>query len=197
MPASLADAVGFRDVSAVSPDLVLASRIADGEARAVGEAYDAHHGAVRAFARRLVADESVAEDLVHDTFVALPRAASGFRGDSALRTFLLSITVNLARHHVRAATRRRAATLRWGREPRTPPETPEHVARRIELGRALTRALDELPLDQRVAFVLCEVEERAAREVSEITGAPEATVRTRLFHAKRKLRELLDRGGYP
>ena len=56
---------------------------------------------------------------------------------------------------------------------------------------SLTRALDDLPLDQRVAFVLCEVEERTSREVAEIVGVPEATVRTRLFHAKKKLRVLL------
>ena len=47
-------------------------------------------------------------------------------------------------------------------------------------------------LDHRVAFVLCEVEERSSREVAEIVGVPEATVRTRLFHAKKKLRVLLE-----
>ena len=52
-----------------------------------------------------------------------------------------------------------------------------------------------LPIEQRVAFVLCEVEERTSREVAEIVGAPEATVRTRLFHAKRKLREELSKRG--
>jgi RNA polymerase sigma-70 factor (ECF subfamily) len=46
-----------------------------------------------------------------------------------------------------------------------------------------------------VAFVLCEVEERSSQEVSEIVGAPEATVRTRLFHAKKKLRLALTTEG--
>lgn len=72
---------------------------------------------------------------------------------------------------------------------------PEHIARRKELALALERALDSLPLDQRVAFVLCEVEERSSREVAEIVGAPEGTVRTRLFHAKKKLRSELEREG--
>jgi len=174
----------------------VARRIADGDPAAIGEVYDAHGAAIRAFARRLLGEDSAAEDLVHDVFVALPKAASRFRGESSLRTFLFSIAVNHARHHVRSATRRRAAIDRLTREPA--PEgssNPERDARRAELAELLTRALDALPLEQRVAFVLCEVEERTAGEAGAITGAPEATMRTRLFHAKRKLRELLSREG--
>ena len=47
-------------------------------------------------------------------------------------------------------------------------------------------------IEQRVAFVLCEVEERTSTEAARIVGAPEATLRTRLFHAKRKLRQALE-----
>jgi RNA polymerase sigma-70 factor (ECF subfamily) len=170
----------------------LAVRIADGDVEAVAEAYQLHHSAVRAFARRLVGDEAVAEDLVHEVFVTLPAAIRRFRNDSTLRTFLISIAVNHARHHVRSATRRRAALERFSEHPQAEgPATPEEDVERKRLALALTRALDALPVDQRVAFVLCEVEERSSREVSEIVDAPEATVRTRLFHARKKLRELL------
>jgi RNA polymerase sigma-70 factor (ECF subfamily) len=55
----------------------------------------------------------------------------------------------------------------------------------------LERALDALPIDQRVVVVLCEVEGRTSGEVARIVGAPETTVRTRLFHARRKLGALL------
>ena len=173
----------------------LASRLAAGEPAAVGEAYDQHHRAVRAFASRLVGDAAAAEDLVHDVFVALPKAIRGYRFESSLRTFLISIAVNHARHHVRAATRRRAAIGRYALEPEGNSADPEHEQRRKELASLLTRALDNLPLEQRVTFVLCEVEERTSREVGEITGVPEATVRTRLHHAKKKLREALSTEG--
>jgi RNA polymerase sigma-70 factor (ECF subfamily) len=76
-------------------------------------------------------------------------------------------------------------------ESSTQADNPELLARRKQLAELLQRALDELPLDQRVAFVLCEVEERPSPEVASIVGVPEATVRTRLFHARRKLREYL------
>jgi len=172
----------------------LARRIAEGALDAVAEAYELHHGAVRGFARRLVGDEAVAEDLVHEVFVTLPSAIRSFRHDSSLRTFLISIAVNHARHHIRAAGRRRATMARLSEHPAPPsPPTPEEDAIRKRLALSLSRALDGLPDDQRVAFVLCEVEERSSSEVADIVGAPEATVRTRLFHARRKLRESLSK----
>ena len=140
-------------------------------------------------------DPAAAEDLVHEVFVTLPRAIRRYRGDSTLRTFLVSIAVNHARHHLRGAMRRRAAMDRLALEPPATAGDPEQAARQQELAAALTRALDALPLDQRVAFVLCEVEERTSREVAEIVGAPEATVRTRVFHARRKLRASLEQAG--
>jgi RNA polymerase sigma-70 factor (ECF subfamily) len=171
----------------------LVARLRAGDVAALGEAYDAHHAHVRAFARRLLGDDSAAEDLVQDTFVALPGAIARFRGESALRTFIVSVAVNHARHHVRAAVRRRAAMQRFAEDPADHASGPESGAAGRELAAALVDALDELPLDQRVAIVLCEVEERTAGEVARIVDAPEATVRTRVFHAKRKLREALEK----
>jgi RNA polymerase sigma-70 factor, ECF subfamily len=182
-------------VSYVERDDSLVAGLARAEPEAVAEAYDLHHAAVRAFARRLTGDESSAEDLVHEVFVSLPSAMRRFRGESSLRTFLISIAVNHARHYVRAAVRRRAAMERLAREPTGPSPDPEQQARRRELADALTRALDSLSMEHRVAFVLCEVEELPSPKVARIVGIPEATVRTRLYHAKKKLRARLEREG--
>lgn len=172
----------------------LVERLASAEPAAIGEVYDAHHRAIHAFAWRLLGDAMAAEDLVHDVFVALPKAVRRFRGDASLRTFLIGIAVNHARHHVRSATRRRAALERLGRENPEPLRTPEQGARQAELARALTRAMDDLSVEHRVTFVLAEVEDRSSREVAEILGIPDATVRTRLHHAKKKLRAALEGG---
>jgi RNA polymerase sigma-70 factor (ECF subfamily) len=173
----------------------LVARLRRGDLLALGEAYDAHHMHVRAFARRLVGDDSAAEDLVQETFLALPRAVTRFRNGASLRTFLISVTVNHARHHVRSAMRRRAAMGRFAREPQLGGPRPAHDAERAQLAAALVRALDSLPIEQRVAIVLCEVEERTSPEVALITGVPEGTVRTRVLHAKRKLVEALAKEG--
>jgi RNA polymerase sigma-70 factor (ECF subfamily) len=180
-------------VSAAPPDL--AERVRDGDVQAVAEAYDQFADTVRAFARRLTGDPEAAEDLVHDVFVTLPSAIRNFRGESSFKTFLVSIAVNHSRHHLRAAARRRVAMQRYAEQPEPSADDPEHQARRRQLADLLSSALDELPIDQRVAFVLCDVEERPSPEVASIVGVPEATVRTRLFHARRKLRERLERIG--
>lgn len=173
----------------------LLSRVASGSPSALAAVYDAHAERLYAFSRRLVGEDAAAEDLVHEVFLALPSAASRYRGDASLRTFLLSIAHNHARHYVRAASRRRAAMTRFEEESASShAESPDEDAERRQLAARLQRALDQLPLDQRVAFVLCEVEEQTSTEAAAIVGAPEGTVRTRVFHAKKKLRELLERG---
>jgi RNA polymerase sigma-70 factor (ECF subfamily) len=170
----------------------LVDRVAEGDAQALALLYRQHHEAVRAFARRLLGNASLAEDLVHDVFLAAPAAFGGYRGHSGVRTFLISIAVNKAKHYLRAASRFRRAVERLGSEPGPEPAAPPDEAReRRELCDELQRALDQLPVEQRVVVILCAVEERTAREAAEIVGAPENTIRTRLFHAKRRLRELM------
>ena len=176
-------------------DNALVTRLRAGDRDAVEEAYRAHHAAIRGFARRLVGDTASAEDIVHEAFVALPRVIRRFRGDSSLRAFLIGVAANHSRRHVRAAMRRRRATERLAaheglRAPETD-ATDQLITQ--QLARKLWAALDELPVDQRIVFVLCEAEQRTSVEVAAIVGAPEGTVRTRLFHAKRKLREKLER----
>jgi RNA polymerase sigma-70 factor (ECF subfamily) len=178
-----------------NPADTLVSRLGAGDTHALGEVYDQHHEAVRAFACRLVGDAAIAEDLVHEAFVALPRVIKRFQGESSLRSFLTGVVINHARHHVRSASRRRSMLTRAGREPSPESRSPESSAEGQAFLAALNRALDTLPLDQRVAFVLCDVEERTSGEAAELAGAPEATIRTRLFHARKKLRAALEKEG--
>lgn len=173
----------------------LVVRLQQSDAAAIRFVYEQHNVPVRAFAQRLVGDIEAAEDLVQDVFVALPTAVSRFRGESSLRTFLVSIAINHAKNHVRAAARRRAAMSRLAREPESASPDPARDMERRQLGDRLMVALDALPLEQRVAVVLSEVEERSSAEIATIVGVPEGTVRTRIFHAKRKLRELLQSKG--
>lgn len=162
-----------------------------GDLAALATAFDRWHQRVRVLARRLLSDPAAAEDVVQDVFTALPRAARRFRGDADLETFLLGIAVKRVRHHRRAALRRRKALERLRAVDRLGPVDPEQDAYRRQLGARLAAALDELPLPQRVAFVLCEVEELTSVQAALIADAPEATIRTRLFHARRRLRDLL------
>ena len=114
----------------------LLAQLGAGEEAAIREVYLRHHDTVRAFAQRLIGDREAAEDLVHEVFVALPRAARRFRGEASLRYFLFSIAVNHARQHLRTAVRRRRAQQRLMREPRPTSTTPgETVESRSSRGR--------------------------------------------------------------
>ncbi|MFT3926677.1 MAG: RNA polymerase sigma factor [Myxococcales bacterium] len=171
------------------------ARAARGDRAALAELYTEHHVALRDFCWRLLGDSSAAEDLVHDVFVELGRDLSRYRGECSLLTFLRAIAVHRCQRHLRAATRRRRAMMRLAQETeRQGRFLPEEIRRR-ELARRLSAALDVLPLAQRAAFVLCEVEELSSEEAARILEIPAATVRTRVFHARKRLGELL--GGAP
>ena len=165
----------------------LRHRDLDGLARA----FDRWHQRVRVLARRLLSDAAAAEDVVQDAFAALPHAVHRFRGEVDLETFLLAIAVKRVRHHQRAAARRQRALARLVGDERCGPRDPEQEAYRRELGLRLAAALDQLPLPQRIAFVLCEIEELTSAQAAAVAGVPEATVRTRLYHARRRLRDVL------
>jgi RNA polymerase sigma-70 factor (ECF subfamily) len=174
----------------------IVDRLRGGSLHALAELYDLHHEAVRAYTQRLLGDDAAAEDLVQETFVALPGAIARYDETCSLKTFLIAIATNRARHHFRTVARRRAAMERFQRQSsRPPPATPEEEVGQSHLADALVKLLDELPIDQRIAFVLCEVEERTSSEAARIVGVSQATVRSRLWLAKRKLRRALAQGG--
>lgn len=175
------------------------ARLCDGDREALAVIYEAHHAAVRGFAQRMVGDVTVAEDLVHEAFLALPKAARRFRGEASLRSFILGVALNCARHYVRAAARRRKAMARLAARGEIDhaaeaptADSPAHALERRRLAQHLWRALDTLSLDHRAVFVLSEIEQRSAAEVAALMKTTEGTVRSRLFYAKRKLRALLE-----
>ncbi len=192
LPAAAAPALETREVDEEETVAALAA----GSEAALRTAYREHHAPVRTFARRLVGDDAAAEDLVQEVFVQLPRAARRFRGDASLRSFLISMAINHARHFVRAAARRRAAAARYAREPRHAVAAFEDGVERRQLADALVESLDSLPLDQRVAFVLCEVQGCSSTQAAALVGTSNGTLRARLHHARRKLRAQLLLLGY-
>jgi RNA polymerase sigma-70 factor (ECF subfamily) len=194
LPAHMRPVTGSPVVpDAVVDEAALVRALAAGDLIALATAFDRWNPRVRVLARRLLSDPAAAEDLVQDVFTALPRAVRRFRGEAGLEAFVLGIAVKGVRRHRRAALRRRQALERLRLAERHGPVDPEQDTYRRELGERLAAALDEVPLPQRVAFVLCEIEELTAGQAAAIADVPEPTVRTRLFHARRRLRELLAR----
>jgi RNA polymerase sigma-70 factor, ECF subfamily len=163
-------------------------RVAAGDRDALRRVYREHNVAVRAFAGRLLGDEDSVEDLVQEVFMALPRALAKYRQEASLRSYLLGMAANCARKHVRTAARRRKH-LSNSQEVHKPLRTPEEDLHCARLVARLMTALDAMPVELRVAFVFCQVEERDASEVAAILGVPPSTVRSRLAAARARLQQ--------
>jgi RNA polymerase sigma-70 factor (ECF subfamily) len=187
----LNDAIEPADYVTSSSDLVGA--LAAGDRTAIRRVYKEYHEQVRAFARRLLGVDADAEEVVQEVFLALPRGVKGFQGKSTLGTFIMGMAVNHARHALRASARRRSALKRFAEEvPVTAAHgAPDEFLVRQQLADRLLSAMDQLNEEQRVTFVLCEVEERSSSEVAEILGIPSSTVRARVSAAREKLRVAL------
>lgn len=172
-------------------EALLVAALRHGTLDGVARAFDRWHQRIRVLARRLLWDDVSAEDVVQDVFASLPQSMRRFRADARLETFVLGIAVKKVRQHQRVAIRRRRAFDRFAREQQVLVLDPEHNAYRRQLGQRMAQALDKLSLIHRVAFVLSEIEGLTSAEAALIVGASETTMRTRLFHARRKLRDSL------
>jgi RNA polymerase sigma-70 factor (ECF subfamily) len=192
---ALTDRTGGERASVLDAELIAA--LGAGDPSALGTAYLEHKKAVLLATTRLVIDRSIAEDLAQETFMVLPQALKTFRGGCSLRTFVVSIAVNLARHHVRNTIRRRQALHRYAEIPelRVMP-SPEQVLLQRQLGQSIVRALRQLSPEKQETFLLREYHEHTSLETAELVNAPEATVRTRVHHARRTLQQVLSQEGY-
>jgi len=168
-----------------------------GEPSAIRFAYRQHHEAVRGFARRLLGADDEAEELVQETFIALPAAARSFRGEASLRTFIISIAVGRSRNLLRSRRRRKKAIERFQAEltvSSAATSLPESEVATRQLLLRLGSAMESLSEDQRLAFVLVDVEERSSQEAAEILDCRASTVRSRVSSAREQLKKALERG---
>jgi RNA polymerase sigma-70 factor (ECF subfamily) len=174
-------------------DALLAQRIRSGDREALGELYDRYASVALATALRVVVDREQAEDLVHDTFVAVWQKIDRFdQARGSLRAWLLTIVRNRAIDRLRAARPTlgvdeadEQSLLRTGANP-----TWEAAIARLSAAE-LRLALDGLPAEQRQAIELAYFGGNTYREIAVLTNVPLGTANGRLRLALAKLREAL------
>jgi RNA polymerase sigma-70 factor, ECF subfamily len=168
----------------------LLERCKAGEPAAVRAFIDHHKDAVYAALWRITGQPPEAEDLAQETFLRAIRALPGFDigGTARLSTWLLTIATRLALDACRKQKRQRG--LLSAPEPASVP-TPEQEVQRTELRGEITSAIDELPPDQRAAFVLAEFHGFGIEDIAAALQTPASTVKTRLFRARAKLSRAL------
>jgi RNA polymerase sigma-70 factor (ECF subfamily) len=173
-----------------SSDELLIERIAAGDRGAMRILFARHRLAVYRWLMRLVHDEALAEDLLNEVFLDVWRQAAAFEARASVSTWLLAI----ARHKALSARRRRTeAELDDGfaATAADPADDPELVVEKKSRAELLRRSLRRLPPEQTEVIDLVYYHDKSVREVAEIVGIPEATVKTRMFYARRKLAELV------
>jgi RNA polymerase sigma-70 factor (ECF subfamily) len=177
-------------------DPQLLKDVASGDLGALGELYDRYARDVWRAVRRSLADATDVDDVVHATFLGLPRIAVSYDGRASCRNWLCGIGVNLAIRQRRGNRRFRRMLAAFAQTAgRRSMRDPERTASGKEQLVVLDRALAALSEKKRAVFVLIELEGLCAEEVGQTLEVPVATVRTRLFHARHELKMALEREG--
>ncbi len=182
-----------------SSEPTLITRVAAGDRAAFARLYDLHSAAVHQFARRLTRSRELADEVTNDVMVAIWRQAAQFRGGSRLSTWILGITYRTAMKALRRTTRISAREVAEADEL-PGDEAPDRGMLRQESQVATRRAIEELSPEHRAVVELTFFHELSYREISEVLGCPENTVKTRMFHARKRLRDRLSSaqvGGVP
>ncbi|HET7849704.1 MAG TPA: sigma-70 family RNA polymerase sigma factor [Pseudolabrys sp.] len=175
-------------------DEVLIGRIAAGDRTAMQVLFARHHVKVYRFVLRLVRNEAAAEDLISEVFFDVWRNAAKFEGRSAVSTWLLGI----ARFKALSALRRKPEEELDDETAEAIEDTsddPEAALAKKDKGAVLRQCLSALSAEHREIVDLVYYHEKSVEEAAQIVGIPEATVKTRMFYARRKLGELLKQHG--
>ena len=169
-------------------DRALLSAHVAGDPDAFGELVRRHRDRMWAVALRTLGDREEAADALQDACVSAYRAAGGFRGDAAVTTWLHRIVVNACLDRVRRRQVRPAVPLEmFPVDPVAAVESADTLTTRL----VVRDALGLLPVDQRAALVLVDLEGMSVAEAAAILGVPGGTVKSRCARGRARLAVLL------
>jgi len=174
-----------------SSDKALIRLIAAGDQSAMRALFARYRVALYRWLLRLVDDGALAEDLLSEVFLDVWRQAASFEARSSVSTWLLAI----ARYKALSARRRRTDAELDEATVSTVPDTaddPEVTLQKKNRAEALRQSLLRLSPDHREVIDLAYYHGKSVKEIAEIVSISEATVKTRMFYARRKLAELVE-----
>lgn len=178
-------------------DEQIVERVRAGEQRLFEVLMRRHNPQVYRAARSILHDDGEAEDVMQDAYVRAYEHLAEFEGRSRFSTWVTRIAIHEAL--ARARRSKRYDTLDAGAEgpsmPAAAAANPEQQTSDGEMRRLLQNAVEALPEEFRSVFVLRAVHGMNGAEVADCLGLEEATVKTRLFRARGRLRDLLEAAG--
>lgn len=164
-----------------SGDEELLRRIAKGDQSALEKLYGDYYPRLARFVLRVTRDVDLAREIINDVFMVIWRSAQQFRGESTVSTWILGIAYRKA---LKSAGRYRPSPA----VPDPDPSWDERHCHRLDLDSGLAK----LSHEQRATVELAYYFGYSYKEIAEIMNCPENTVKTRMFHARRALKRLLE-----
>src|SRR6185436_8772217 len=175
-------------------EMALVERCRQGDLAAFEELYKAHAGKLFSVACRMLGNPTDAEDLLQEIFLSAHRKLDGFRGESALGTWLYRLATNHCLDYLRSrAARTDQLTDVLDDEPGLYLAGSRGLAEQTVMKMDLERAMARLPEGCRAAFVLHDVQGLEHREVADVLGIAEGTSKSQVHKARLRLRGLLTR----
>ena len=172
----------------------LIGRIATRDMTALRALLACHQVRVFRYILRLVRNAAVAEELTNEVFLEVWRNAGNFEETGSAASWILSI----ARHRAVSSLRKRCEEG-WDQDAadalHDTADNPEVAAQKADKGAIMRRCLDALSPEHKSIIDLVYYHDMSIREAREVLQIPENTVKTRMFHARKRLSELLKEAG--
>lgn len=175
-------------------DELVIQRIATGDRAAMATLYQRHHVRVHRFLVRMTRNETAAEELTSDVFLDVWRQAGSFEGRSGVTTWLLGMARFKALSHFRKRTTD-ALEPEMAEAMADDADDPEVIAQKTDKAAVMRACLARLSREHGEVIDLVYYHEQGVDEVARILGIPPNTVKTRLFHARKRLAGLLAEAG--
>ncbi len=176
---------------AAENDLDLIRAVVAGDQQAFVQFYESYRPKIARFVSRLTWRTDVVEETVNDTMVAVWQGAGGFRGGSRVSTWVMGIAYRTTLKRLRHVARRPEEELTDRATPPVATERPDAALARAQGNAKIRVALDKLSPEHRAVIELTFYDDCSYQEIAAIVGCPENTVKTRMFHARRRLKRLL------
>lgn len=182
VPASNAHATDANDAR-------LISQVVGGDRHAFDLLYRSYFSRLTRFLNRMTRSVPLIEEIVNDTMLVVWQKARSFDGSCKVSTWVFAIAYRTARKRIQGLDEPVDADPElWEGDAAHQPEQELELQR---LRRAVGAALDALPLEQRTVVHLCYHHDMDYAEIAAVMGCPVNTVKTRMFHARRRLKPLL------
>lgn len=186
-------------------DEVLMLRYQNGEREAFAQLVRRHKTPIYNFILRQVRAQPAAEDLTQDVFVKIVQNAADFKHEARFSTWTYAIARNVCIDYLRKMSLRRHPSLDQPLSSDTgegaslgermpdlkPGAAVDRTAIGAQVARRITEAVENLPVEQREVFLLREIGNVPFKDIAEITGVPENTVKSRMRYALERLQEAL------